>query len=284
MSKFEPISYRGRVAPTPTGLMHLGHARTFLVAQERARMRGGTLLLRVEDLDGARCKAEFVEALFEDLAWAGLNWDEGPDRGGKFGPYRQSERIEWYLRAWKKLRERGVIYPCRCSRKDVQEAIAAPHADGGELVYPGTCREAERTFDSEVAAGACNWRFRVPDGRRIEFRDGNVGEKSFVAGVDFGDFLVWRKDGIPSYELAVVTDDIAMEITEVVRGEDLLMSTARQLLLYEALGVAAPGFFHCPLVKDDQGRRLAKRDKAMGLREMRARGVRPAELMDRALI
>lgn len=235
--------------------------------------------MRVEDLDGPRCKSEFVEALFEDLQWAGLWWAEGPDVGGKCGPYRQGERLGHFADTWRQLRAKGVIYPCWCSRKDVQEAVAAPHGESGELIYPGTCRGSKDAFPTEEEALSCNWRFRVPDGRRIGFVDENQGEQIAVAGEAFGDFLVWRKDGIPSYELAVVADDIAMGITEVVRGEDLLMSTARQLLLYEALGARPPKFFHCPLVKDDEGRRLAKRDKAKGLRELREAGVTPDELM-----
>ncbi len=258
--------YRGRLAPTPTGLMHLGHARTFLVAQERARAAGGELFLRVEDLDRERCREEFAQALLEDLAWAGLRWDGEP--------VLQSRRREVFVEAWRRLRASGAIFACGCSRRDVAEAAGAPHAPSGEALYPGTCREREWEFGSEAEALGVNWRFRVPEGEEVGFVDGNFGPQRFVAGRDFGDFVVWRKDGVPAYELAVVADDSAMGITEVVRGEDLLESTARQLLLYRALGVAAPAFFHCPLVRDAAGRRLAKRDKALGLREMRARGER----------
>lgn len=225
---------------------------------------GGELFLRIEDLDQARCKREFVEALEEDLAWAGLKWE--PE------VLVQSERLEWYRDVMMRLRDRGVIYPCSCSRKDVAEAIRAPHVEGQEAIYPGTCREKLVEFARPEEAWAVNWRFRVPDGESIRFVDGRLGEQSFVAGRDFGDFLVWRKDGFPSYELAVVADDVAQGITEVVRGEDLLASTARQLLIYRVLGEAAPSFFHCPLVLDTEGRRLAKRAGAMGLREMRKRG------------
>lgn len=268
-------SYRGRIAPTPTGYMHLGHAATFLKAQERARAAGGALLLRIEDLDMARCREEFVAALEEDLRWAGLGW-EGP-------VLRQSERLPVFVAAWRRLRAEGAIYPCQCSRKDVLNAIRAPHEEGGEAIYPGTCRG--RTCDSENEADALsmNWRFRVPDGESIRFFDGRLGEQAYRAGQDFGDFLVWRKDGFPSYELAVVVDDLATGITEVVRGEDLLMSTARQLLLYQALGAAAPDFYHCPLVRDAAGRRLAKRDKAMGLRELRERGLSVQDALREAL-
>ncbi len=263
--------YVGRVAPTPTGYMHLGHACTFLEAQRRAVAAGGKLFLRIEDLDAARCKAEFVEALEEDLSWAGLSWE--PE------VLRQSERLDWFRSMLLRLRNAGVVYPCSCSRKDVAEAIRAPHAEGLEPLYPGTCRDKAFAFDSEADALAINWRFRVPEGEAIAFVDGRLGEQRFVAGRDFGDFLVWRKDGFPSYELAVVADDIAQGVTEVVRGEDLLASTARQLLLYRALGDEAPAFYHCPLILDTQGKRLAKRAGALGLRELRARGVEPGELV-----
>ncbi|MGK0241033.1 MAG: glutamyl/glutaminyl-tRNA synthetase [Candidatus Pelagisphaera sp.] len=275
----EEVGYRGRIAPTPTGFMHLGHARTFLKAQERAKDAGGSLLLRVEDLDRERCKEEFTGALIEDLRWAGLDWEEGPDVGGDCGPYTQSKRGEVFRNTWNSLRANGSIFPCRCSRKDVQAAVTAPHESGVELIYPGICRDWSPDFDSEESAEAVNWRFRVPDGETIEFVDENLGLQRFVAGRDFGDFLVWRKDGIPSYELAVVADDIAMGITEVVRGEDLLLSTARQILLYRSLGCAPPTYFHCPLVLDESGRRLAKRHQSLGLRELRRRGADLAALL-----
>lgn len=264
--------YRGRIAPTPTGLMHLGHARTFSVAQQRAKVAGGKLFLRIEDLDQARCKEEFVDALIEDLSWAGLKWEDEV--------LRQSQRLSLFREVWKRLRAKGAIYPCACSRKDVAEAVTAPHGEGGELIYPGTCRDTQWSFESEEAALAINWRFRVPDGETIAFEDGRLGRRSYVAGKDFGDFLVWRKDGFPSYELAVVADDCAQGITEVVRGEDLLVSTARQLLLYKALEEPPPEFYHCPLILDTGGNRLAKRAGSLGLRELRKRGVAADQLFD----
>ena len=268
--------YVGRLAPTPTGLMHLGHACTFLQAQRRAREAGGRLLLRIEDLDEARCKAEFVEALEEDLAWAGLSWE--PE------VVKQSERLECFRSVFSRLRASRAIFPCYCSRKDVAEAIRAPHGEGQEALYPGTCREHEVAFDRAEDVFAANWRFRVPLGRPVTFVDARLGLQSFVSGRDFGDFLVWRKDGFPSYELAVVADDLAQGITEVVRGEDLLLSTARQLLLYETLGEEPPRFFHCPLVVDTEGNRLAKRAGSLGLRELRGRGVAPGELLALTLL
>ena len=216
--------------------------------------------------------------MLEDLSWVGLNWDEGPDVGGPFLSYYQSDRLEHYRTAWNCLRGSETVFPCDCSRKDVRRAAQAPHSEGGELIYSGICRDRPFDFEDEESALAVNWRFRVPAGETISFEDGNYGHKEFVAGQDFGDFLIWRKDGIPSYELAVVADDIAMGITEVVRGEDLLMSTARQLLLYEALGAKPPAFYHCPLVRDNDGRRLAKRDKAASLRELRQAGCDPVDL------
>jgi len=263
-------------------------------------------VLRMEDLDRERSRAEYAQAALEDLRWLGMKWDEGPDLGGAFGPYTQSERSDVYLAAWQRLREGGFIYPCRCSRKDLAAALSAPHEgpDPGsnrgqdpddEPVYPGTCRPsgtAEGVFevagDTGDGRSGRNWRFRVPDGEAIEFQDGNLGQQRFVAGVDFGDFLVWRRDGVPwsprkgherrgcgvpSYQLACVADDAAMRITEVVRGADLLKSTARQILLNRALGFADPKWYHCELSRDEQGRRLAKRHDALSIRELRRRGM-----------
>jgi glutamyl/glutaminyl-tRNA synthetase len=260
--------------------------------------------MRMEDLDRERSRAEYAEAALEDLQWLGLDWDEGPDLGGAFGPYAQSERGDVYLVAWKRLREGGFLYPCRCSRKDLAAAVGAPHEGPGrgqdeddEPVYPGTCRPSctgEGAFEisSEMAdgPGGLNWRFRVPDGEVIAFQDLNLGSQRFVAGVDFGDFLVWRRDappgsprtglrlwggGLPSYQLACVADDAAMRITEVVRGADLLKSTARQILLNRALGFEDPRWFHCELSVDEQGRRLAKRHDALSIRNLRKRGLKP---------
>lgn len=294
--------YRGRLAPSPTGFLHLGHARTFWMAQERARACGGRLILRNEDLDTARCKPGFVEAMFEDLRWFGFHWSEGPDVGGMFGPYNQSERMDFYSNALEKLRAGNFIYPCTCSRKDIQAAVTAPHAADDEAIYPGTCRpkgdtsrvtgemnpaiEASSLITrlsrrSEAKADHSSppaWRFRVLDGEEISFTDGNFGLQKFVAGKDFGDFVVWRGDDVPAYQLACVVDDAAMQISEVVRGADLLVSTARQLLLYRALGLTLPAFFHCELLKDEAGQRLAKRHDTLSLRQLRARGEMPWNL------
>jgi glutamyl/glutaminyl-tRNA synthetase len=301
--------YRGRIAPSPTGLLHIGHAVTFWRAYERACAAGGKLVLRIEDLDRDRCRREFADAIIEDLHWFGLDWDEGPDIGGPFAPYTQSQRRSSYLEAWEKLRLGGLIYPCKCSRNDVADASLAPHDENEEPIYPGTCRPwPQRSLASTAdvvaaavsAAGpgdlppvtaaatataqrplAANWRFRVPDGERIEFVDERIGRQSAVAGRDFGDFIVWRRDDVPAYQLAVVVDDAAMRISEVVRGEDLLVSTFRQLLLYRALDLMPPRFFHTSLVVDESGKRLAKRHGSLSLRALKENGLAPGELRAR---
>lgn len=251
--------------------MHVGHGRTFWIAYQRAIRAGGVLVFRDEDLDPQRSKAEFAQAMIEDLRWLGIEWQEGPDVGGPFAPYVQSERRRGYLDAWRKLRDDGYVYPCTCSRKDLAESAGAPHeAANDEPMYSGKCRG--RTSDAESPVGV-NWRFRVPDGKAIRFEDNRMGAQEYVAGRDFGDFVIWRRDDVPAYQLAVVVDDDAMGITEVVRGEDLLKSTARQILIYEALGVRVPEWYHCELVTDDDGVRLAKRSDAVSLRKMREAGV-----------
>lgn len=306
-------AYRGRLAPSPTGHLHLGHARTFFAAFERAQSARGTLLFRMEDLDPDRSRAEYAQAALDDLRWLGIQWQEGPGVGGPFAPYAQSQRGEIYRNTFQQLLRAGVLYPCRCSRKDLAAALAAPHessenngpagalpdAGDDEPVYPGTCRPAHihsalyADPNAPIPADV-NWRFRVPEGETIAFNDLNLGPQSFVAGRDFGDFIVLRRDGnpgpprtgpsswgggVPGYQLACVADDAAMQISEVVRGADLLKSTARQILLYRALGLAAPAWFHCALVTDAEGRRLAKRHDALSLRTLRRRGFTPAQVL-----
>lgn len=216
--------------------------------------------------------------MLEDLRWLGIEWQEGPDASGPFGPYVQSRRRDWYLSVWRELLEGGWIYPCTCSRKDLAEVAQAPHETNDEPIYRGQCR-GERL--QATSPKGVNWRFRVPDGRAIHFDDLWQGHQEFVAGKDFGDFVVWRRDDVPAYQLAVVTDDAAMQISEVVRGADLLKSTARQLLLYEALGLKPPSFFHCELVTDEAGTRLAKRSNAVSLRALRESGLTPEEVRER---
>ena len=265
--------YRGRLAPSPTGLLHLGHARTFWVAAERARVAGGRLLFRNDDLDATRCRAEFVAAMIEDLQWLGLTWDEPM--------ISQSARIPFYRAALRKLHSGGFIYPCNRSRRDVLAATSAPHEadESDEPLFPPEFRPpADTPLPMMTGRETTNWRFRVPDGETLIFRDGKFGEQCAIAGRDFGDFLVWRKDDLPSYQLACVVDDDAMAITEAVRGADLMRSTFRQLLLYRALGLTPPAFYHCPLITDENGQRLAKRHDALSIRALRAEGMTPEKV------
>ena len=266
-------AYRGRLAPSPTGYLHLGHARTFWLAWQRARAAGGALLLRNDDLDRARCRPEFVAAMVEDLRWLGLDWD---------GPVvTQSERLGRYRAALESLHAARLIFPCTRSRRDVLEAAGAPHEGGAddEPVYP---KEFRPPIDAPLPplgeTIGTNWRFRVPDGEEIVFRDERCGEQRASAGRDFGDFLVWRKDNLPSYQLATVVDDVELGITEVVRGADLIKSTFRQLLLFRALGAPAPRFCHAPLMLDERGERLAKRHDALAIRTLRAAGMTPEQI------
>jgi len=272
--------YRGRIAPSPTGYLHLGHARTFWRAFERVQENDGVLIFRNEDLDAQRCRADFAAAMFEDLRWYGITWQEGPDVGGAFGPYAQSERRSFYVDAWRALLDGGWIYPCSCSRRELAEAASAPHDElhqgsNDEPIYPGNCRSNRL---EALAPGGVNWRFRVSDGESIEFVDQRMGPQSFEAGRDFGDFVVWRRDDVPAYQLAVVVDDAWMQVSEVVRGADLLLSTARQILLQRALGLATPQYYHCALMTDDKGVRLAKRHDSLSLRAQREQGKLPEEV------
>ncbi|GAB5559935.1 MAG: tRNA glutamyl-Q(34) synthetase GluQRS [Synoicihabitans sp.] len=266
--------YVGRLAPSPTGRLHLGHARTFWVAQERALAANGRLLLRNDDLDAARCRPEFVAGFMEDLHWLGLYWE--------LPIVTQSERLRHYQDAMIQLHAGGYIYPCHRSRKEVAAAASAPHESGlnDEPIYPIAWRPALDEIPENVAKHLdCNWRFRVPDGRTIAFEDRRMGDQCATAGRDFGDFLVWRKDGWPSYQLACAVDDGAMGITEVVRGADLVKSTFRQLLLLDALEMSRPNYFHCPLMRDENGERLAKRADALSLQTLREQGVTPSEII-----
>lgn len=271
-----PSNYIGRLAPSPTGLMHLGHARTFWIAQQRAVADGGHLLMRNDDLDTARCKPEFSEAFVTDLRWLGLTWREPI--------LAQSARLPIYQDALRQLHADGHIYPCHRSRRELADAASAPHENGlnDEPVYPPEWRPAPADLpDSFDAHLDCNWRFRVPDGTTVSFPDEAAGPQWAVAGRDFGDFLVWRKDGVPSYQLACAVDDGTMEISEVVRGADLIKSTFRQILLLRALGLPRPRYHHAPVMTDEAGERLAKRSDALSLRAMRERGMTPAEIIAR---
>jgi glutamyl-tRNA synthetase len=271
---------RGRFAPSPTGPLHLGNARTALLSWLAARAAGGAYALRVEDLDGPRVRPGLEARILSELRWLGLDWDEGPDVGGPAAPYRQSERLPRYAEALDRLRAEGRVYPCFCSRAEIAAAAQAPHGEGDDGPrYPGTCAglgAAEIARRAAVRLPA--WRFRVAPGA-VAFEDGVHGRQAVDVAAATGDFVVARADGIPAYQLAVVVDDAAMGITDVVRGDDLLPSTGRQLLLYAALGVAPPRFAHVPLVLDEDGARLAKRHGALSVGELRERGADPREVV-----
>ena len=267
--------YRGRFAPSPTGPLHLGNARSALLSWLAARAAGGAYLVRVEDLDGPRVRPGLEARILEELRWLGLDWDEGPDVGGGRGPYRQSERGGLYAEALSALRAAGLVYPCFCSRAEIALASQAPHASDEGPRYPGTCRDLGASAGARRAASrAPAWRLRVEEGP-VAFDDGVRGRQAFDVAGTVGDFVVARADGIPAYQLAVAVDDAAMRITDVVRGDDLLPSTARQLLVYRALGLAVPRFAHVPLVAGPDGERLAKRHGALSLGELRERGADP---------
>ena len=255
--------YRGRIAPSPTGLLHLGHAKTFWSAYQRCEEAGGKLIYRDEDIDPHRCKDVFSIAAQEDLHRLGIRWDKGP--------IKQSERISFYADALKELARGGFVYPCHHSRKVINNHPMTIKSDHEESIFPVALRNPIQPTTHPLSLDT-NWRFRVPDADSIGFIDKNLGKQAFDTMKDFGDFLVWRKEGVPAYELAVVVDDAAMGITEVVRGEDLLVSTARQLLLYSALNLNPPSFFHETLVLDECGARLAKRNDSLSLRTLFEQG------------
>ncbi len=265
------MHYRGRFAPSPTGPIHLGTARTALVAWLAARAAKGAFVLRVEDLDAPRVRPGALERMLEDLCWLGLDWDEGPDVGGPFGPYLQSERLALYDAAIARLESSGHLFRCTCSRKEIESIASAPHGEEGPL-YPGTCRLAPSHPERPAAL-----RFRLPGTEG--FVDGVHGP--IEAGLGAGDFVVRRADGVFAYQLAVVVDDLAMGITEVVRGDDLLLSTPRQLALIHALGGEAPRYAHVPLVLGPDGQRLAKRHGKVTVAEQRESGVSPEALVGR---
>lgn len=270
---------RGRYAPTPSGFMHLGNACTALLAWLHMRNLGGAFVLRVEDIDKQRSRREYAEAILADLRWLGLDWDEGPDIGGPYGPYVQSEREDRYAAAMETLERLGVLYPCFCSRADLRSAVRAPHGLASEgPVYSGKCRHLTAA-EREVLSGRKQpaYRFRLPD-KEVTFTDGLAGFQRVPPGFG-GDFVVKRADGMYAYQLAVVVDDAEMEMTDVVRGWDLLDSTPRQLLLFEALGRSAPQYIHVPLVLGPDGTRLAKRHGADSITDMRRKGLKPEKVI-----
>jgi len=264
-------AYRGRLAPSPTGRAHFGTARTALIAWLAARSAGGTLVLRLEDLDGPRVVQGATEAILSDLRWLGLDWDEGPDVGGAFGPYLQSQRAERYAGALAVLERQGLLFECSCTRRELVSLASAPHGELGP-VYPGTCRESPMHPERPRAL-----RFRMGESG-AGFVDRVHGR---VPASPADDFVVRRSDGLFAYQLAVVVDDIAMRIGEVVRGDDLLSSTARQIALYRALGAEPPRFAHVSLVLGADGARLAKRHGAIAIADFRAAGETPESVVGR---
>ena len=267
------MSVRGRLAPSPTGVLHLGNARSFLLAWLDVRSRGGRMVLRIEDLDGPRIrKGADAQAIF-DLDWLGLDWDEGP--------YYQRERLGSYQAAFEMLVENGQVYPCVCSRKDIDVAASAPHEGVEGTVYPGTCRGRFQGVAEARAAGGRepSWRFAVEPGTTIAFEDRFAGRRRYRVDQDLGDFVVWKSTGEPAYQLAVVVDDVGQSITDVLRADDLLPSTARQILLYRAFDRKPPVFAHTPLVVGQDGLRLAKRHGDTSLAHFRREGVTPAALV-----
>ncbi|MBY9078476.1 tRNA glutamyl-Q(34) synthetase GluQRS [Paenibacillus sp. HN-1] len=275
-SSHSTVSVRGRFAPSPSGHIHIGNALAALIAWLQIRSQHGEFVLRMEDIDVSRCRPAFAVSILDDLRWLGLDWDEGPDVGGPFAPYTQSERLDLYEEALNRLLDDGRLYPCYCSRHDILAAAAAPHGLSSEgPVYPGTCRNlTPEEAASQAQAKSPSLRFRVED-KTLCLEDGIAGLRCLNAATG-GDFIIRRADGIYSYQLAVVVDDARMGITDVLRGADLLDSTPRQLLLYEALGWQAPRFAHVPLLMGPDGRRLAKRHGGITLAELRTAGVTPA--------
>ena len=276
------VGPKGRYAPSPTGAIHLGNASTALLAWLSVRASAGTFVIRMEDMDRPRVVPGAAERILRDLRWLGLDWEEGPDVGGPFGPYEQSGRGPQYEAAFERLFEAGAIYPCFCSRRDIAAAASAPQAPGDEARYPGTClslapADVERRLRERRPHA---WRFRAGTSAPRTFVDLVHGEVEVDAG-SIGDFVVRRADGVPAYQLAVVVDDAAMEIDEVVRGDDLSTSTIRQLLLYDALGLAPPRFGHVPLLHGDDGARLSKRHGGVTLEELRSAGLSAHEIVGR---
>jgi glutamyl-tRNA synthetase len=257
-----------RLAPSPTGSQHFGNARTYLISWLFARAAGGCVVLRIEDIDSPRVKAGAASEATEDLQWLGLDWD--------LGPIIQTERLPEYAAAFERLKQAELVYPCTCTRSDVESAASAPHAEGYEPVYAGTCSH-RRIADAAGLTQPFAWRFRLADSPK--FHDLFRGETAVDLHQLGGDFVVWKSSGTPAYQLAVVVDDAANGITHIIRGDDLVSSTPRQLLLYRHLELQPPVFAHVPLVVGSDGRRLAKRHGDTRLRSMREAGVAPEAVL-----
>lgn len=268
----------GRLAPSPTGGLHVGHARSFLIAWLASRQAGGPVVLRIEDLDASRARPEAAESALVDLRWLGLDWDEGPDVGGDFGPYIQSQRRMIYDEALDRLKAEELVYPCTCTRADIERAASAPHAEDEGPTYPGTCASRSSADASGLGDRPFAWRFRVP-AEPVAWDDLFLGRREIDPARIGGDFIVGRNGHGPAYQLAVVVDDALMGIDQVIRGDDLVPSTPRQILLYRAFGWTPPRFGHVPLVVGTDGRRLAKRDGSIKLSTLREAGVDPRRLV-----
>ena len=268
----------GRFAPSPTGFLHPGHASSFALAWLSARSQNGSIFLRLENIDDSRCRPETSTEIKRDLAWLGMDWDGQP--------LTQTDRLEAHLFALETLKKRGTVYPCTCSRADIVRAASAPQVgerdSGIARRYPGTCAQRSETEDRDLIAQGIPfcWRMRTPKNGWPDFVDGLLGKLPGSLADNEGDFVVWRANkgnqrGGPSYQLAVVVDDVFQGVTEVVRGDDLLDSTPRQLAIIQELGHSAPKYFHVPLVLDAEGRRLAKRAGSLSLAQLRAQGIGP---------
>ncbi len=262
----------GRFAPTPSGRMHLGNAFAALLAWLDVRSAGGRLVLRIEDLDTSRCSAEKAAQVLADMRWLGLDWDEGGLLNGELNSdYRQSRRTGHYQQAFAKLSAQGLVYPCFCSRAE-RMAANAPHREDGAVVYDGRCRNLSADERARLAAEGRKpaWRIQTPN-EVISLTDGNLGDFAQNLAADCGDFILRRSDGIFAYQLAVVVDDMAMGVNRVVRGKDLLTSAPQQIWLHRLLGGDPPQYCHVPLLLAEDGKRLAKRDKALDLGEISSR-------------
>ena len=272
----------GRYAPSPTGRLHLGNLRTAVLAWLNTRLNKGKFILRIDDLDSPRIRPGALGQILEDLRWIGLDWDEGPDTGGKSGPYLQSLRLGHYENAFLRLRHQSRVFPCRCSRKDIALAVSAPHLDQPTRIYPGTCRPGKLAETTD--ASRCNprnelsWRYGVGNSV-VTYNDKLWGRQQQNLGSAVGDFVVKRKDGLYAYHLATVVDDGLMGVTDVLRGEDLLDSTPRQIELMKTLGIRVPEFWHVPLLHDDNGRRMSKRDGSNSLQQWQEKSKSPSRLV-----